>query len=161
MGSSYVEIGENGFWVHDALLSPFLRLLALHIDDPADRASSETVSATYRIRNQWLLASRYCFVGCVPVALDEAVHTEEGRKVVRKALTGLLYDLESAPSELSHHVFSLLGILDRPFPLDLETWRFVDIARAFLALMDGEIKAGTGDHKTFMPGSIPLPAKSE
>jgi hypothetical protein len=38
MGTSFVEIGEKGFWMQDSILELWLRLLALHIADP-DEAS--------------------------------------------------------------------------------------------------------------------------
>lgn len=77
MGTSFVGIGEprRGFWMSDGVLELWLRFLALHVEDPVESGSLET-----RIRDQWLLASRGFFGGCVPVGLEEAVSTPRGRQ---------------------------------------------------------------------------------
>jgi hypothetical protein len=58
--------------------------LALHIEDP------EEGSIAGDIRDSWLLASRRYFLGCVPVGLDEAVETEEEKRIVSSAIESLL-----------------------------------------------------------------------
>jgi hypothetical protein len=35
MGTSFVSIGDHGFWMTDSILEIWLRLLALHVEDPA------------------------------------------------------------------------------------------------------------------------------
>jgi hypothetical protein len=95
VGTSFVSISDCGFWVQDSLLELWLRLLALHVEDPV---GSGAVATT--IRDQWLLASRGYFGGCVPDGLDEAVSTGEGAAIVRAAVQSLLEALAAAPSEL-------------------------------------------------------------
>ncbi len=84
MGTTFVGIGGKGFWMADDILELWLRLLALHVEDPADSNSPAHV-----IRTNWLLASRYDFGGCVPHCIEEAVSTLEGRRVVLGAIESL------------------------------------------------------------------------
>jgi hypothetical protein len=147
VGSSFVSISDRGFWVRDSLLELWLRLLALHIEDPVE---SGTVATT--IRDQWLLASRGEFGVCVPDGLEEAVSTGEGAALVRAAVASLLEALAAAPSRLGKDVFNLMGFSGGTFTGDIETRRLIEVGRAFLDLMDGKITSGPGD-TSFMPGS--------
>lgn len=147
MGTSFVSISERGFWVRDGLLELWLRLLALHIEDPAEPGVLATT-----IRDQWLLASRGYFNGCVPDGLEEAVSTAEGAALVRAAVQSLLGALEAAPSRLGKDVFNLMGFSGGAFTGDVETRRLIEIGVAFLDLMDGRITSGPED-RSFMPGS--------
>ena len=80
MGTSFVRIKPGsdapGFWLRDGILELWLRFLALHIDDPPPSGSIAS-----GIREQWLLASRGYFNGCVPHGMADAVSTDEGRKL--------------------------------------------------------------------------------
>lgn len=147
MGSTFVHIGEQGFWVSDGLLELWLRFLALHIEDPAESGALATM-----IRDQWLLASRGFFNGCVPHGLAAAVVMKEGATLVRAAVESLLGALQTAPSHLSKGVLNLMGFGGCEFGRDVETWRLVEVGQAFLDLLDGKITAGPGD-PALMPGS--------
>src|SRR4051812_36328961 len=105
MGSSFVQIEEKGFWMRDGVLELWLRLLALHIEDPKD-----SNSRIGEIRDGWLLASRGFFNGCVPVALDAAVRDEEGRRVVVSAIHSLMAALKKGPETLDRGVLNVIGI---------------------------------------------------
>jgi hypothetical protein len=85
MGSTFVEIDGKGFWMRDGILELWLRLLALHVEDPDEG------SVGRGIRDNWLLASRGHFGGCVPDGLEEAVSTPEGRAVVVAAIQSLIH----------------------------------------------------------------------
>jgi hypothetical protein len=150
MGTTFVsaERGSNapGFWMRDAMLELWLRFLALHIEDPATPGTLATT-----IRDRWLLASRGYFTGCVPVALDEAVATDEGRELVRNAVQSLLESLSKGPSHLSAGTLNLMGFSGGPFIGDIEARRLVEAGRAFLDLLDGKITDGPGS-TSFMPG---------
>jgi hypothetical protein len=130
----------------DSVLELWLRFLALHVEDPVDSGSLAT-----RIRDQWLLASRGYFSGCVPEGLEKAVSTLEGDKLVRKAIGSLLESLRSAPPHLSKGVLNLMGFTGGEYTVDIETWRLVEVGHAYLALLDGKITAGPSD-TSFMPG---------
>jgi hypothetical protein len=147
MGTSFVGIGtqRHGFWMSDSVLELWLRFLALHIEDPVESGSLET-----RIRDQWLLASRGFFGGCVPVGLEDAVSTPAGDRIVRTAIGTLLESLKSAPKQLSRNVLNLMGFSGE-FTADVETWRLVEVGEAFLELLDGKITSDPSD-TTFMPG---------
>ncbi len=146
MGTSFVHIGDKGFWMRDGVLELWLRLLALHVPDPAEPG---TVASA--IRDQWLLASRGFFTGCVPHGLDEAVSTPEGEAVVRSAIGSLLAALDETPSPLDKNVLNLLGFEAR-WERDFDSSRLVEVGRAFMDLLDGKI---TSDARStaFMPGS--------
>ncbi len=146
VGTTFVNISGRGFWMLDSVLELWLRLLALHVDDPVESGTVAT-----KIRDQWLLASRGIFTGCVPDGLEEAGSTEEGLALVQAAIHSLLQALEEAPGHLNKDVFNLMGFSNGTFTRDLETWRLVEVGNAFLALLDGNITAGPSD-SSFMPG---------
>lgn len=145
MGTTFVGIGDRGFWMRDSVLELWLRFLALHVEDPVESGSLAT-----RIRDQWLLASRGFFMGCVPEGLEEAVSTPEGDKLVRAAIGSLLESLRSAPPYLSKGVLNIMGFTGE-FTADIETWRLVEVGQAYLALLDGTVTTGPSD-TSFMPG---------
>lgn len=145
MGTSFVGIGGHGFWMTDGILELWLRLLALHVDDPVEDDSLET-----KIRNQWLLASRGYFGGCVPDGLEDAVATEAGKTIVVQAIHALLKCLEKAPQTINKDVLNLLGF-SNPFVLNIETQRLIEVANAYLDLIDGKIQTDARD-TSFMPG---------
>jgi hypothetical protein len=146
VGTTFVGIGDRGFWMRDSVLELWLRLLALHVEDPVESGSLAT-----KIRDQWLLASRGFFIGCVPEGLEEAVSTPEGEALVRAAIHSLLEALKAAPSHLSKDVFNLMGFTGGTFTADIETGRLVEVGHAYLDLLDGKITAGPSD-TSFMPG---------
>lgn len=149
MGTTFVALNDprRGFWMSDGILELWLRFLALHVEDPVKSGSLAT-----QIRDQWLLASRGYFAGCVPDGLAEAVSTPEGDSLVRAAIGSLLDALRSAPPHLSSGVLNLMGFGGGEFTADIETWRLVEVGEAFLALLDGKVTAGPSD-AAFMPGS--------
>jgi hypothetical protein len=132
----------------DSVLELWLRFLALHVEDPVESGSVAT-----RIRDQWLLASRGSFQGCVPEGLAEAVATPEGDALVRAAIHSLLEALKSAPPQLSRGVLNLLGFASGEFTADVETRQLIEVGQAYLALLDGKITAGASD-TSFMPGCM-------
>jgi hypothetical protein len=146
VGTTFVGIGERGFWMQDSVLELWLRFLALHIED-----SVESGSLARKIRDQWLLASRGYFVGCVPEGLEEAVSTPEGEALVRAAIHSLLDALKMAPPRLNKDLLNLMGFASGEFTIDIETWRLVEVGEAYLSLLDGKITADARD-TSFMPG---------
>lgn len=145
-----MAVGGRGFWMQDSVLELWLRLLALHLEDPPSEPSA-LASAITRIRDQWLLASRGFFSGCVPDGLDEAVSTEAGREVVVKAITSLLDALSRCEARIDKDALNLLGIEGR-FTRDVEVAKLLEVGRAFLDLIEGRIGADASD-ADFMPGS--------
>lgn len=154
MGSTYVTITDNpsgpepGFWMNDGILELWLRLLALHLPEPTDDGQ---YTATVEIRNQWLLASRGYFGGCVPHNLETACSTPEGRQVVKVAIDSVLGALLSSDSALDADTLNLLGFINVTYS-SIERWRLRDVAYAFLDLIDGKINA-TAESTEIMPGA--------
>jgi hypothetical protein len=173
MGSTHVALrmpdeGEDpfqvpGFWMKDDMLELWLRLLALHVEEPRDYDSdpdhgeTETGRIARKIRDDWLYASRHYFPGCVPHSLEDATATEQGRTIVREAVISLNRALERTTS-LSAETLNLLGF-DDWFGEDEGSWR-ADVAaprlravgQAFLDLLDGKIEGANHDC-AFMPGT--------
>src|SRR5580765_5067232 len=125
MGTTFVTLSrktsgnEPGFWMRDGMLDLWLRLLALHLPEPTDSGQHQ---ATLAIRNQWLLASRGYFMGCVPHGMEEACATPEGRNVVRLAIDSLLSALQRASTPLDASTLDLLGIEGNQFaPIERES----------------------------------------
>ena len=146
MGTKFVGISDRGFWIRDSVLELWLRFLAMHIEDPVESGSMAT-----RSRDQWLLASRGFFNGCVPEGLEEAVSIPEGEALARAAIHSLLGALERAPTRLNKDVLNLMGFTGGAFTADVETRRLVEVGQAYLDLLDGKITAGPSD-TSFMPG---------
>ena len=134
--------------MRDSVLELWLRLLALHIEDPADG------SIAGEIRDSWLLASRGYFLGCVPIRLDEAVETEEGKRIVSSAIESLLNALQDGPVKLDFGTLNLLGFKSGAFTGDFEASRLIEVAIAFRCLLAGEIETDARS-TAFMPGSMP------
>lgn len=146
MGTSFVRIGEHGFWMQDSTLELWLRLLALHLEDPAEEGS-----VCERIRAQWLLASRGYFNGCVPLRLEEDVSTDEGRELVLTAIQSMLAALRKAPATLSGDVLNLMG-MEGIFHGDCQTAALIEVGHAFIDLIEGRVSSDASD-TSFMPGS--------
>jgi hypothetical protein len=155
MSHTFVSLSRErpapGFWINDGFLEIWLRLLALHLPEPNDRGEFR---ATYPIRNDWLLASRGYFTGCIPHSLREAWEVEGGQDVVRRAIDSLHAALSRDSAPLDPATLDLLGIENGQFTQALERWRFIDIAHAFLDLLDGAIEDDSSSNR-ILPGTVP------
>ncbi len=147
MGTTYVEIDNNGFWMKDGILELWLRLVSLHIRDEND-----DIAPAHVIRNQFLLASRGYFVGCVPHGIEQAVSSNEGKLAVLDAIESLRQTLSHAPKKLDKGVLNVIGI-EGQFITDFETSRLVDVCNAIEDLIKGKIKNTDVSDTSFMPGS--------
>jgi hypothetical protein len=161
MGTTFVSLSRQaschdpGFWMHDSMLELWLRLLALHLPDPTDQGEH---SATRAVREQWLLASRGYFTGCVPHGMEDACLTSEGQAVVRAAVASLLGALQRDQAPLEPATLNLLGI-DGEFARPIERSWLLDIGHAFLDLLDGKITC-VASSTDVMPGSKPYSRSS-
>jgi hypothetical protein len=157
MGTTFVTLSretsgkEPGFWMRDGMLELWLRLLALHLPEPTDSGEHR---ATLNIRNQWLLASRGYFLGCIPHGMEEACATPEGRSVVRMAIDSLLAELGQTSTPLDAGTLNLLGIEGGQFTAPIERKWLQEIGHAFLDLLDGNISC-LASSTDVMPGSEP------
>lgn len=133
--------------MRDSILELWLRLLAFHVEE-----SSEEEFVGRKIRDNWLLASRGYFMGCVPDGLEDAVSTDEGRDIVVRAINSLIDRLEKGPEMLDGGTLNLLGIEGGTFTSDIEARRLIEVGNAFLTLIAGEIQADASSTE-FMPGS--------
>jgi hypothetical protein len=156
MGTTFVTLSreasdeEPGFWMHDGMLELWLRLLAFHLPEPTDSGEHR---ATVAIRNQWLLASRGYFGGCIPHGMEQACAAPEGRAVVRIAIDSLLAALQRGSTPLEAGTLDLLGVEGIQFaPIEREWLR--EIGQAFIDLLDGKITC-TASSTEVMPGSKP------
>jgi hypothetical protein len=147
MGTSFVEVSGKGFWMQDSILELWLRLLALHIEDPSD-----DTPVARKIRDNWLLASRGYFGGCIPNDLEDAVSSPDGRAIVLRAIGSLETALKKGPSLLDHHTLNLLGFEGVGFTGGFESSRLIQVANAFRDLIDGRIEWDVTS-TAFMPGS--------
>ena len=149
MGTTFVSVKSGtdvpGFWMRDEVLELWLRLLALHVEDPTVPGTLATT-----IRDQWLLASRGYFNGCVPHGMEEAVATAAGQQIVRNAIAAFLEHLSKAPPGICAATLNLMGC-SGSFSRDIEAWRLTEVCHAFLDLLDGKITAGPQSTE-FMPG---------
>jgi hypothetical protein len=145
MGTTFVSVNGKGFWMRDSVLELWLRLLALHVEE-----SPKEEFVGRKIRDNWLLASRGYFMGCVPDELEYAVSTDEGRKVVIQAIRSLIGALQKGPETLDGDTLSLLGFEEGYG--DIEARRLIEVGNAFFALIAGEIQSDASSIE-LMPGS--------
>lgn len=151
MGTSFVSIGEKGFWMQDRILELWLRLLALHIEEsPSEQFIGRT------IRDKWLLGSKGFFSGWIDTALEDAVSTCEGREVVLRAIHALMESLGKGAQTLHSGTLNVLGMESRAFTEDVEAARLREVGHAFLDLIAGKIDADARS-TDFMPGSNQFP----
>jgi len=156
MGSTFVTLSREssntdpGFWMRDGMLELWLRMLALHLPEPTGTGENQ---ATPKIRDQWLLASRGYFTGCIPHGMEDACATEDGRIVVRAAIHSLIGALQRSETPLDSDTLNLFG-LEGEFTGPIERRWLRDVGYAFLDLMAGKIisNASSAD---IMPGAIP------
>jgi hypothetical protein len=162
MGTSFVTLSrepsedERGFWISDSMLELWLRLLALHLPEPTDvgeTARTPTAQGAAAIRDQWLLASRGYFNGCVPHGMGDACLTEDGRAVVRAAIEGLLTSLQQSEAPLDAATLNLFG-MQGSFERPIERKWLREVGYAFVDLLDGKI-TGLASSAEVMPGSVP------
>lgn len=157
MGTSFVTItdrqtgDELGFWMRDAVLELWLRLLSLHLPEPNDAGDNV---ATTEIRNRWLLASRGYFNGCVPHDMEFACSSAEGVSVVRVAIDSLMKSLNQSNMPMDCETLNLLGIEGSMFTSSIDRQVLRDVGNAFLDLLDGKIYDNAAS-ANLMPGSLP------
>ena len=157
MGTTFVTLSreasgnERGFWMSDGMLELWLRLLALHLPEPTDSGENQ---ATLNIRNNWLLASRGYFIGCVPHSMEDACATPAGKAVVRQAIDSLLTALQHSKVPLDADTLNLLGIERGEFTKPIERKWLQEVGQAFLDLLDGKISCVPSSTE-IMPGSKP------
>ncbi|MCB9683422.1 MAG: hypothetical protein H6735_00110 [Alphaproteobacteria bacterium] len=152
MGSSFVDIDGRGFWVQDGILELWLRLLALHLEEPG--LDQRRGSPVLKTRDQWLLISKVHFNGCVPVCLGEAVQDDEGRRVVMAGIRSLITALRRAPPVLDRGPLNLLGHQNGGWN-DIETSKLLEIGEAFLDLVERGIGADASSARM-----LPAPTRS-
>jgi len=153
MGSSFVTIdGEHGFWMGDGELSLFLRLLALHIPEPNDNDSPAKHATVKRIRDQWLLASKIDFVGCVPDGLDDAFKNDDGRAAIVAATDSLMSALQGVADRIDKDALNLLGMEGGPWHHDFPTSSLIKTADAFRDLYAGRVVTTASD-SIFVPAA--------
>jgi len=159
MGSTFVTLGrdtngkrtaevkdEVGFWMTDTILRLWLRLLALHIAEPDQPGSLIGV-----VRDQWLLASRYGFVGMVPHDLDKATATDEGLQIVRNAVVSLDRVLRDTTEPLPPQSLNLLGLAGE-FNVSVYPEALREVATAFVDLLDFNVQSTVSTKRPY-PGS--------
>lgn len=152
MGTSFVTSdGEHGFWMADGVLELWLRLLALHLPEVTDHDNEIVHRVTREIRDRWLLASKGYFNGCVPVDLEFALATDEGKNVVVAGIHSLRMALSQHPSKISRHAINLMNFEGIVWTEDFDAWRLVEVADAFLELIAGKI-TDTARSTARMPG---------
>jgi hypothetical protein len=119
-----------------------------------DNDSEAVRRVAHRIRDQWLLASKGYFGGCVPSDMKYVASTPEGIAIVRAAIDSLRGALRKMPPTLDENVLNLLGFDPDGliWTAHVETRRLLEIADAFSELLDG--KVDTAWSKARMPGSL-------
>ena len=161
MGTTFVSLSRQasrhdpGFWMVRFHAGTVATPARAALPDPTDQGEH---SATRAVREQWLLASRGYFTGCVPHGMEDACLTSEGQAVVRAAVASLLGALQREQAPLDPATLNLLGI-DGEFARPIERSWLLDIGHAFLDLLDGKITC-VASSTDVMPGSKPYSRSS-
>lgn len=137
MESSFVGIGEHGFWMRDERLALFLRFAALNIaeDDARD-------PALRALRDTWLLQSAYAFTGC----MDTGLRAEATRPAARRAVECLRGALEASNAPVDPAALGLMGIdAWGPPPRSQPRSDLIETCDAMLRLLDGETTTTAAD----------------
>ena len=153
MGTSYVNIGQAGFWMRDAVLELWLRLLALHLPEPGVNDTTKQAELARTIRDAWLFTSRGWCNGCVDPDLERFARTDSGKSIILAAMDSLRKRLRKAPDQLNKDVLNLLGWDGIEYMHDFETQRLLQVESAFRDLIEGRI-TDTIQPTEFMPGSV-------
>jgi len=111
-----------------------------------------TLRLLLEFRDDWLLASRGYFLGCIPHNLEQTVSTAEGRAIALRAIDSLKAALEAGPALVDHGTLNLLGFYEGNFVRGVETSRLIEVANAFKDLIAGRIECDVTS-TAFMPGS--------
>lgn len=147
MGTSFVSIGDKGFWMRDAVLCLWLRMVALQIECGGNDADALT-----RLRNEWMLQSQIAVPGVVATNLDTIADDETAKQAVSAAIHRVLKSLSAFGDAVEPETLNLLGLDVWAQPE--ETSRLRTIGTAFLDLLEGKITT-EADSTDFMPGSKP------
>jgi hypothetical protein len=147
MTTSFVNIRDKGFWMQDSLLCLWMRLVALHIECGSNGADTLT-----RLRNEWMLQSGIAVPGVVVTDLNSVADDNAAKQAISAAIHMVLSTLPAFDEAIGPKTLNLLGV--GRWNQSIETSRLVEIARAFLDLLQGRIE--TESNRTdFMPGSRP------
>ncbi|MFK8250451.1 hypothetical protein [Ancylobacter terrae] len=160
MSSTFVTLGRDargvptsdpdrqvGFWIDDARLMVWLRLLALHVPGADTRGSEADL-----IRHQWLLASAAPMPGCVPHGFAEATATDSGFEIVRMALDSLSTALAHADRPFSAEALNLLRFDGIVWQQDMDIAALRQVAATFRDLVDFRLTSTAGS-PPLMPGN--------
>ena len=146
MGTSFVAIGDKGFWMTDNVLSLWLRLLALNLEGERDPAHPIAV-----LRDEWLWQSEVSMNGLMDANLDEVAGEPATKASVVAAIERLLNDLSRHHGKLAGPTLNLLGFTGVSWTGDFEPKRLIEVGNAFLALLAGKIDSEANSTE-FMPG---------
>jgi hypothetical protein len=151
VGTSFVTIdGEHGFWMRDNVLVLWLRLLALHVVEPA--RGYDSTESVKRIHDRLLSISTISWGGCVPNVLPDVIAAPGGADLVRDAIHSLMRTLRQGPPILETGAIQLLGFKEEPlFRANVNATKLLEVGQAFLDLMDGKILF-TARSTDFIPG---------
>ena len=136
MGSSFVGLGDKGFWAQDSSLQLWLHCVVHAIDEAPDPPPW-----LLRARAKWARQARWGGVGCVETALDTYLQPDDRRAVLLEISQQALRRLAQARLVISKDVLNGLppGTAGSCWTRDVETARVMRIGEAFVALVRGEL----------------------
>lgn len=146
MGTSFVSVGDKGFWMSDTVLALWLRLLALNLESKTDRTDP-----LMELRDEWLWQSETAIVGAMDAHLDKVVAGSATKTSVVAAIERLLNELSRHRGKLAGLTLNLLGFTGIAWTEDFEAKDLIEVGNAFLALLAGKIDTEANSTE-FMPG---------
>ena len=136
MGSSYTEFRGRGFWARDALLEVWLILLA----EEAER-EQPPIDWLNHAAKHWRSQATSGMVGCLSANLDPYATFGDRAQQLERVATRALETLRAHGPTMERGVLNALhvGGPGAQFTSDVATALFVDVAEAFIRLLQGPL----------------------
>ncbi len=148
MGSSFVNIKEQGFWVSDGLLEVWLLSLAREID-----FAVEPPSWLVEARQYWYHQATGGFTGCISPDLNSLIISEDRRQEITKISEQALISLLDGNTErdIKIEYWAGFNLTDTTLNTFLSDWQassqinLLKTAKQFIKLLRGEVTSVASD----------------
>ncbi len=145
MGTSFTAFQGRGFWASDSSLEVWLYLLASEINSMLD-----VPDWLAQAQDEWLMMAQVGLVGSIHADLDGLLTTPQKKEQVIKLAQQTITSLEAHGPLLSQERLNAMntGGSGSYFTRDVETDLFLQIGKAFVSLLKGELSTDSSTSPT-------------
>jgi len=145
MGTSFTTFQGKGFWANDGILEVWLYLLASEINSILD-----VPDWLAQAQDEWLMMAQIGLTGSIHANLDGLLTTPQKKEQVIKLAQQTTTSLEAYGPLLSPEMLNAMDIggTGSYFTRDVETDLFLQIGRAFVSLLKGELSTDSSTSPT-------------